>query len=428
MPPRVLVLCATTSYRAEDFGSAARRLGVEAVLGTDRCHVLAELWPREAFGGSLPLNFRSADEAAAQIVDEARARPFDAIVPTDELTAAIAARAAARLGLPGNAAVAADIARDKDRRRRAFVAAGVPCARGRSFHMGATPEPIAAATAYPCVLKPLLLSASRGVMRADDAAGFVAAWRRIAALLATPPLRAVDEPAGRRILVEEFVPGPEVAVEGILTRGRLRVLALFDKPDPLDGPLFEETLYVTPSRLSAATQAAIAEVIARAAAAIGLAEGPIHAELRLPPSAQLPSVLEVAARPIGGLCSRALRFTRAAGVDGRSLEEVVLLHALGRELGPFEPRAASGVMMVPIPRGGVLQSVRGIDAARAVPLVEDVVISARAGEVLVRLPEGSSYLGFLFARGDTPDAVEAALRRAHAQLSFDIAPTLTPAC
>jgi biotin carboxylase len=271
------------------------------------------------------------------------------------------------------------------------------------------------------VVKPLLCSASRGVIRADDEASFVAAWKRLRALLETPALRAVADPDGHRILVERFVAGPEVAVEGLLRDGQLTVLALFDKPDPLEGPFFEETIYVTPSRHPVPLQRAVAMVTQRAARAIGLHEGPIHAELRL--SLDGPVVLEVAARSIGGLCARTLRF----GLGDASLEEIVLRHALGLELGPLDRRGAAGVMMLPIPKGGVFQSVAGADDARAEPLVEDVAITAKEGQVLVPLPEGNAYLGFLFARGDDPASVEQALRRAHAHLSFTITPTLPTA-
>jgi biotin carboxylase len=412
---RALILVATTSYRTDDFVRAAERLGVDALVGTDRCHVLADEWPRQAFG-TLQLELRHVEQAVAQIVDEARARPLDAVVPTDDATAVIAARAAAALGLSGNAPDAAATAGNKARLRAALAAAGVPTPPARVFERDAAPP---ADARFPCVVKPLLLSASRGVIRADDARALAAAWQRLGAMLDTPAARAADDPDARRILVEPFVPGAEVALEGLLRGGRLHVLALFDKPDPLDGPFFEETIYVTPSRHPRAAQDAIAAVTARAAAAIGLAEGPIHAELRLAPSG--PVVIEVAARSIGGLCARTLRF----GLGAASLEELVLAHALGRE-PPALDRApgAAGVMMLPIARGGVLREVRGVGAARDVPLVEDVVITARAGEVLVPLPEGASYPGFVFARGDAPAAVEHALREAHRRLEFDVAPVL----
>ena len=426
MAPRVLVLSSTTSYRTDDFMRAAARLGVEAVLGTNRCHELAALWPREAFGGSVPIEFRHEAEAADVIVREHARAPFSAIVPTDDPTADIAARAAERLGLRGNPVGAATTARNKRLLRVALRAAGVASPRFRAYEEGDEParvwrELAADGWRAPVVVKPLLCSASRGVIRADDAASFAAAWQRLHALLQTPALRAVEDPDGHRVLVESFVPGAEVAVEGLLSDGALTTLALFDKPDPLDGPFFEETIYVTPSRHAPELQRAIARETAAACAAIGLRHGPVHAELRLAPGG--PVVIEVAARSIGGLCARTLRF----GLGAASLEELVIANALGRELGPddLSGRAgAAGVMMIPIPKGGVLGEVRGVEAARAVPLVEDVQVTARAGEVLVPLPEGAAYLGFLFARGETPAAVEQALRNAHARLAFEITPLL----
>jgi biotin carboxylase len=424
MQRRVLILASTRSYRTDDFAHAAERLGLEAVLGTDRCHVLAEIWDREKFGGSLQVELRDSADAARAVIAEGRARPLDAIIPTDDPTAEIAALAARALGLRGNDPEAPRRARNKRLLREALQAAGVP---GPSAQVFAEDDPagsVAARVPYPCVIKPILCSASRGVMRADDPASFQVAWRRLVALLRTPALRAVEDPDGHRILVEPFVPGAEVALEGLLRGGRLTVLALFDKPDPLDGPFFEETIYVTPSRHPRALQEAVAEVTEAGARALGLADGPIHAELRLSPGG--PRLIELAARSIGGLCARTLRF----GLGETSLEEVVLRNALGLPIGEVDyfgaPRAAAGVMMIPIPRAGVYKGVRGVEVARAVPLVEDLVISAHPGQVLVPLPEGHAYLGFLFARGQGPAEVEAALRRAHAALVFEVAPTLTP--
>jgi biotin carboxylase len=433
---RVLLLSAKTSYRTEEFARAAERLGVEATLGTDRCRRLATIWDREAFG-SIELPLAEVSRAAARIVAEARATPWDAIVASDDMTAEVAALAARALGLVGNDPEAARRARNKRLLREALAAGGVPQPRQFVFDENDEPARIAveveAQLGWPVVLKPLLCSASRGVIRADDRASFEAAWRRIAALLRTPALRAVDDPDGHRIAVEEFVPGPEVAVEGLLTRGAFTLLAIFDKPDPLDGPFFEETIYTTPSRHPPAVQEAIVRTTAAAARALGLVDGPIHAELRLgaPRSAaqaSAPTIIEVAARSIGGLCARTLRF----GLGAQSLEELVILAALGRPIdalvGEAAARAPAGVMMIPIPKGGVFQAVDGIEAARAVPLVEDVVVTARPGQVLVPLPEGQSYLGFVFARGgEGPAAVEAALRAAHACLRFEVTPTLTPA-
>jgi hypothetical protein len=381
----------------------------------------------------LPLEFRHEAEAAAAIVHEARTRGLDAIIATDEPTADIAARAAAILGLRGNTVGAAQTARNKRLMREAFFRSGVPSPRFSVHDESAAATEIANGLTFPVVVKPLLCSASRGVIRANDREQFVAAWQRLAALLQTPALRAVADPDGHRILVEEFVPGAEVALEGLLRDGVLTTLALFDKPDPLDGPFFEETIYVTPSRHAPELQRAIIATTADAARAIGLTTGPIHAELRLSPRGPVP--IEVAARSIGGLCSRTLRFAlhRAegegvpggpAGLGQTSLEELVISHALGRALPALERDGAAGVMMIPIPEGGVLAEVHGVVAARALPLVEDVNVTARVGEVLVPLPEGASYLGFIFARGQEPLAVEEALRAAHRQLHFTITPLL----
>jgi biotin carboxylase len=273
---------------------------------------------------------------------------------------------------------------------------------------------------FPCVVKPLMLSGSRGVMRANDPATLAAALVRLRRLLADPAVRHVDPEAADQILVESFVTGPEVAVEGLLTRGALEVLAIFDKPDPLDGPIFEETIYVTPSRWPAATQARIARATAAAAAALGLETGAVHAELRLRDG--FPVVIEVAARSIGGLCARTLRFA-----GGRTLEDLVVEHALGQTQTAARDRRPSGVMMIPIPARGpaVLRRVLGLDAARRIVGIEDIVISVRPGETVVPLPEGASYLGFIFASAESPQEVESGLRAAAAQLTFDLAPLVS---
>ena len=269
-------------------------------------------------------------------------------------------------------------------------------------------------------MKPLVLSASRGVIRADDAASLRSALDRLERLLRSPQLAVRRDPELTRVLLEEFLPGPEVALEGLLTHGELTVLAHFDKPDPLDGPYFEETLYVTPSRHPRRTQDAVARMVADGAAALGLTHGPVHAELRLTP--QGPRILEIAARSIGGLCGRALRF----GV-GITLEELLLLHALGRASDLSRERAAAGVLMLPIRRGGVLREVRGLDEAKGVPGIAEVVITAHIDEELVPLPEGASYLGFAFARGNSPEEVESALRRAGSLIEPVVDPRLPTA-
>jgi len=395
---------AAKTYRAKAFMLAARQLGVDVVVGSDERGPLA----RRTAGAQLGLDLTRPARSATRIVKVAEDRPFDAIVNVDDATTVVAAQAATRLGLVSNSVDAARITRDKYLARRALKQAGLPVPAYRRVTVDADPAAEARRAPYPCVLKPVAQSASRGVIRANDPGEFVVAFERIAALLA-------DDGAGQRhIIVEGFIPGAEVALEGLLDRGTLRVLALFDKPDPLDGPFFEETIYVTPSRHSAAAQQAIVETVKRASSAFGLRHGPIHAELRLGPDG--PVVLEVAARSIGGLCSNALRF----GVD-MSLEELILRHAAALEIPTFDrEQAASGAMMLPIPRAGVLRRVQGQDDALAVRGITGLEITIPVGQMLVPLPEGDRYLGFLFARGETPAQVEEALRAAHALLTFQI--------
>lgn len=274
---------------------------------------------------------------------------------------------------------------------------------------------------FPVVVKPLGLSGSRGVIRANDDGEFAEARARIAALLARPAIKAARAGLEDEILVEEYIDGREFALEGVLTEGRLRTLAIFDKPDPLVGPFFEETIYVTPSREPAAIQAGIEEHVTRAARALGLYHGPVHAECRVTQEGKI-YVLEVAARPIGGLCSRVLSFDNHAAGSHLSLEDVLIRHAVGQSIdGYVRASDAAAVMMIPIPRRGLYKGVSGEETARAVHGVTEIRITAKVDQLLEPLPEAGSYLGFIFARGRKPADAEAAVRAAHAQLTFRIA-------
>ena len=408
---RLLLLIPTTTYRTEDFVQAATKLDVEMVVASERPNVLESALPDNL----LTLDFGDPGKAARTVAEFARRHRIDAVVPVDDRTTVVGAAIAERLGLRSSPLEAVSATRNKHRMRDAFARAGVRSPHFTLLDVSDDPEDAASRANYPCVLKPTILAGSRGVIRADDPAAFVEAFRRIAAILHAPETASLGDGA-TDILVEDFIPGREVALEGLLVGGELHVLALFDKPDPLDGPYFEETIYVTPSRLPADVQSAIGAETRWAARALGLTEGPVHAELRV--NEKGPWVVEVAARTIGGLCSRTLRFGA-----GLSLEELVIRHALGIELDSLErERRPAGVMMVPIPRGGVLRAVRGREAALAVPGIEDVTISAHVGQELIPLPEGSRYLGFIFARAESPEAVEAALRTAHERLAFDVDP------
>ncbi len=409
-PQRVLLLYSPSSYRAGPFLEAAKKLGLEVVQGVDMPEALADFWH-----APLGLDFADLEQATRAIVDYAAKQPLRAIVAVDDGATLLAAHASAALGLPHNSPDAALAARDKHVMRRLLAEAGVPVPEFRRFAAADDPAWVAAQVAYPCVVKPLRLSGSRGVIRADTPDELIAAFTRTRNMLLADG-NSLEETA---LLVERFIPGFEVALEGLLTGQKLKVLALFDKPDPLDGPFFEETIYVTPSRLPETTQAAIADCTARAAAALGLREGPVHAELRVNEAG--PWIVEIAGRSIGGLCSTILQF----GVD-MCLEELILRQAIGLEVSSVDrEQQAVGVMMIPIPGAGMLRAVHGVEQAEAVPGIVGVEITARLHNQIVPLPEGDSYLGFIFARGDAPAQVEAALRAAHQHLKFDIKPLLT---
>ena len=384
-------------------------------VGSERPQVFASENP----GGNLTLDFSAPDESARVVADFTREYPVSAVIAADDEGAVLAAAVAAVLGLAHNSVAAVSAARDKHRMRQVLAEAGIPSPRFELCSIEEDPGNLARRVSFPCVLKPLSLSGSRGVIRADDPAELAAAFRRTAAILRRPEVASQGSSA-RDVLIESFIAGAEVALEGLLAGGRLHVLAIFDKPDPLEGPFFEETIYVTPSRLPFSVQEGIAACAQSAVAALGLREGPVHAELRV--NEQGAWMLEIAPRSIGGLCSRTLRFG-----PGLSLEELILRQALGLEwdVYPREPRSA-GVMMIPIPRAGVLREVRGLREAASLPAIEEIKITIPLGGEVIPLPEGSRYLGFIFARDESPQRVETALREAHRSLAFVITPGEDP--
>jgi biotin carboxylase len=404
---RVLLLVPSASYRAPDFLDAARTLGLEVIVGCDEVPVLAEK------GTCVQVHLEDPEAAADAIVALDAARPLDAVVAVDDQGTLAAAYAAARLGLRANRPGAVAAARNKLEMRTLLSAAEVPQPRFAVLSptaQAAGQAELVEMIGLPCVVKPTSLSGSQGVIRADNLAGALAAIERsrsIAAKAGAGP----DEP----LLIEQFVPGPEVALEGMLSAGELSVLAVFDKPDPLDGPFFEETLYVTPSRLGAADLAAVKAAAQAATRGLGLTEGPIHAEVRVRGGRAF--VIEVAARSIGGLCSRTLQFG-----TGMSLEYLILAQALGRPVGSPRMRAAAGVLMLPISTGGVLIEVTGREEVLDLPGIVDMELTIAPGRTLVPLPEGNRYLGFVFARGETPQVVEAALRSALERLRVRVKP------
>jgi biotin carboxylase len=404
--PRVLLVAPRESYRIAPYIAAAGKQDIDLVVASEGEHALA--------GIGLPgVRIDLADPVAslAAIRASARERPYAAVIGTDDASIELAVQASEQLGLAHNPVAAVRAARRKDLAREHLRRAGVPTPRYWRIGLDRALAPQLDPVTYPCVVKPVALSASRGVIRADDRAGLEAAIARVQRIVA-----GLDSREERQtLLIESFIPGAEVAVEGLLRAGRLEVLALFDKPDPLDGPYFEETYYVTPSRHPLAVQEAVAARVAEACAAYGLREGPVHAECRI--NEQGVWVLEIAARTIGGLCGRLLRFG-----TGHGLEELVLQHALGCRVATRAADGGAAALMIPTPQAGILRRVEGVLAASCVPHVEEVVIDAREGYELVPLPEGASYLGFIFARAPSAAEAEAALRAAHAELRIVVAP------
>jgi biotin carboxylase len=412
---RLLLLASKLGYQTQGFADAARLLGVQVEFATDRCHKLDDPWG----DGALPLHFEDPQSAALEIVHHFEKNPPDAILALGDRPTPAAAYAARALGLAGNAPDAVLRCRNKLTQRQTFRGAGIPIPDFFAFAAEESPETILSRVKFPCVVKPLSLAASQGVVRADNPEEFRAAVARIRALLSSPEIQVTRESALDELLVERYVPGREVAIEGLLDCGHLRVLAIFDKPDPLEGPYFEETIYVTPSRLPDSQQSALRDCATAAVRALGLTHGPVHAEFRINEAG--PWVLEVAPRPIGGLCSRALRF----GPKHISLEELLLRHALSLGGTDIErERDASGVMMIPVARSGIFERVEGVEDAERTPGVTEILITARVKDFITAWPEGASYLGFIFARAASPAEVEAALREAHAKLQFTFSPRL----
>ena len=438
-PARILLITPPGSYRVHAYLEAARDLGLEMLVASEGEHSLVP----ELNGG---VRVDLADPAAVveQVLAAHCNRPIAAVVATDDATVEIANRAAAALGLAHNAPCAARTTRRKDLARAALAAAGLAVPKVRRVDLRRPIRPQLDGIEFPCVVKPLAMSASRGVIRADDLLGLEAACRRAGAIVAGTMAGAsagalagasagtmagataaavTGTAAGAEerhtLLVESFVPGPEIALEGMLASGELTVLAIFDKPDPLDGPFFEETIYVTPSRLPRSVQALAAERVREGCAAYGLTEGPVHAELRIHDGDAW--IIEIAGRTIGGDCARLFTFGAGTG-----LEHLVLQRALGRVPdGPLRGDSrAAGVLMIPTPGAGTLRRVEGVMAASRIPGIEEVSITVREGYELIPLPEGGTYLGFVFALGDDPARVEASLRRAQATIRVIVAPSL----
>ncbi len=407
---RVLLLLPTTGYRNDDFLAAAKKLGVEIVAAANYCHQLAPTW---GLAPIMALHFDRPQQAADTVLREIDGK-LDAVLAVDDSGVELAALISERLGLPGNPARAVRRVRDKLAFRRLLQEREFPCPEFHHLPSGEDPRKLVPKLKFPVVVKARRLSGSRGVIRADDAEALVRAVHRVRTIQS----RADRDAEELGLIIEDFIPGREYALEGTLERGELTTLALFDKPDPLDGPCFEETIYVTPSRLPGALQDQIHQEVASACRFAELTDGPVHAEMRV--NNRGIWMLEVAARSIGGLCARVLTHSL-----GMSLEELILRQALAEPLpllGMAGESGASGVMMIPIPRRGIYHGLEGLAAAQSVAGVTEVVLTTEPGQIIAPPPDGASYLGFIFSRAASPAEAETALRIAHRRLHFDIRP------
>jgi len=399
--PTIVLIANPNTYRGKSFALAADRLDLHILWAIDIPEKLASEWNM-----SLSVDLSNHDESVATIVDLADTNHVISILAIDDSATLIAADACKLLGLPHNSPSAAIAARDKFVMRQSLLSGKVLSPKFMSFQHNANPEEITKQIHYPCVLKPLLLNGSRGVIRANNPAEFKTAWHCIRNILSNS--------VGTQIMVEDYIPGNEVAVEALITDKGIKILAIFDKPDPLIGPFFEETIYVTPSRLPQEAQLEIETTLISAAKALGLRFGPIHAEFRINERGVWP--IEIAGRTIGGLCSNILSFG-----SGLSLEELVLLQASGSNIEKFAADDRSkGVMMIPIPKRGILRKITGIEQAESIAAIDKIEITAKLNYPLTPLPEGDGYLGFIFAYGETPSAVENSLRQSHSLLQFQI--------
>ena len=406
LPPRVLLVAPERSYRTGAFVRAAADLGIELTVASWGQHPLA------INSNGIRLRSECADQAISQIQETATRHPFSAVIATDDATVPLANGVSEKLGLPTNGSRALSASTDKAAFRATCLEQGLPCPAFFVVRPDQSADPCFEKVGFPCVAKPLSLSASRGVIRCDTREELLSAVERIRKLVGQ------EKPqAEQKILVEEYLPGDEYSVEALLHDGQLELLAIFEKPEPMTGPFFEETIYVTPPRVDARTLKSIEVALMEMVAALEFREGPLHAELRISNTGV--SFIEVASRTIGGRCGKVVEF-----LTGASLETWVLANAVRRPVQRRDTADAFGVMMIPVPKAGVLRRVEGISNARRVKGIVSVEVDAREGQKLTPWPEGGPYPGFIFSRCANAAEAAAALRAAHDELAFVTAPEL----
>ncbi len=408
--PILLLISQPNSYRIAPYINAAKRMGLNVLVASRGKYSLIS----EVYEG-LHIDLDDHETSLKLILKAARSRNIIGVLGSDDSTVELAAKAASALKLPHNPPEAAQLTIRKDLARAHLSLNQCTVPIHCLINLNDSLDRQTTGLPWPCVIKPLSSSASRGVMRVNNKQEFITACTRIKKIIAD----SATEFERNHILIEEYIDGVEVAFEGYLQNGKLFTLVIFDKPEPLTGPYFEETIYVTPCTLSSETQQKITQRIAEACKAYGLTTGPIHAELRINESDAW--ILEVASRTIGGDCARSLDTNTN---NNFNLEELVISLAINKPVVTTPPKNARGVMMIPIKKAGILRRVEGLKSAREVKYIKQLDIIIREGNELIPLPEGNQYPGYIFAEAKTTRQVTQALKEAYQRLNFIVAPVI----
>ncbi len=408
MRPCIILIAPPSSYRLGPYIRTAEKLNIDVIVISEGKYSLVS-----AIASGMHVDFSDPD-VSQQIVSRLEGREIKAVVGTDDRTVVQAAQVSKALKLAHNDPAATRYTRRKDLARACLAESSVNIPAFEVHPLQALIDKATTSLDYPCVIKPLAMSGSRGVIRVNNPDELQQAARRLQGILANAGGEDIERSS---VLLETYIPGLEYAYEGLLNQGQLQTLALFDKPEPMEGPFFEETYYITPSRLDHTTQKKIQQAVQQACEAYGLVNGPVHAEVRIH-NGQV-WFMEMAARTIGGQCAQLVNY-----VTGVELEEIVLRQAAGMALALKQTQQAAGVLMIPTTEQGLLRRVEGILQASQLEGIEDIEISIHEGYEIVPLPEGDSYLGFIFAKAATAEQVEKALRQAHAKLKIVTSPLL----
>lgn len=402
IPGFLLLIAPANSYRIAPYLKAALNLGLKVLVASNSKYSLV---PEIALG--VTVDFNNQSEAQSLILKAIKDLRIQCVLATDDSCVSLSSHIAQHLGLAHNQPSATKLTSRKDLARKATQIAGRNTPEFNIINLHQASQ-FSRSINYPVVIKPLNLSASKGVIRANDPEQFIAACLTINTILSRSNVTGFERD---NVLVETYLEGPEFAIDGILIDGDFHLLAIFDKPEPLTGPYFEETYYLTPSQLTQSHQAALIEEVARSCDAYNLKQGPIHAEARITKNGIF--LIELAARTIGGQCGQLIEFSLQ-----QKLEEVIIRGLCGEPPNlPPKPTPA-GVLMIPVETAGILKRVEGLTAAMQVEFIQDIEIHIQEGYELLPLPEGSSYLGFIFAQAPTQGQAFNALKKAHQMLRF----------